>query len=443
MANMMSAERQKAADKTGYKTQTADQEIGSKTLEAREVSSETDARWNILVFMGAGPVQNDPPLDAFVKADLEEIKTGLASGDWKDKVNVLVEIHGLGRPTRQHIGVDPEPLFVPDDGGGVDGRPVLAFLEWAIRKCKPRRHDHSLLVLWGHAYEFAIGRQQTLSGVDGLDVAEFAGALRRFQELAKEAMDVQDPDYTPKLDIVGFDTCDAATLELANQLEPFAKYLLASQIGVPLPGWTYDTIIQRLLDPRNQKVMSPADLGSFVVRKFAERYSQPDLDRQPRPVSLTLLDLARAPEAFDAAELLAGALARASASDPDEMQTIVEQFVNAQTIDGKPFIDVADFCLNLSRNSSSTEVLEGAQILGDILIRPRPETGSNGRGSLIVEIGRNAHQTAKLHGVSLYAPLVVDENDFDWRTSRFWYNKFDFTGETFWGRLVHVLAEAN
>jgi hypothetical protein len=418
----------------------------SAERDTRDASNQTDARWNIMVFMGAGPVPNDPPLEAFVKKDLQEIMTGLGTGEWKDKVNVLVEIHGLGPATRQHIGVDKEPQFVPGDGDDVDGRPILAFLKWALLKCGHRAHDHSLLVLWGHAYEFAIGREQTSSGVDGLDVAEFAGALRGFQEIARQTMGGSPTQGVPKLDIVGFDTCDAATLELANQLEPFARYMLASQIGVPLPGWTYDTIIERLLDPRRQEVMTPADLGSFVVRKFAEEYSQPGPDGQPRPVSLTLLDLARAPEAFDAAEILAGSLARASASDPDELESIVEQFVNAQTIVGKPFIDVADFCLNLSRNSSSVEVRQDARILGDILIRPRPDLSqpySHARGSLIVELGRNAHQTAKLHGVSLYAPHVVDELDFDWRTSRFWYNKFDFTGETFWGRLVHVLAEGN
>ena len=34
-----------------------------------------------------------------------------------------------------------------------------------------------------------------------------------------------------KLDILAFDACDLATVEMACQLEPFAKYLLGSQIG--------------------------------------------------------------------------------------------------------------------------------------------------------------------------------------------------------------------
>lgn len=442
MAKKQSDEHQAAAEDTGYETPENAREPASKPAE---VSDADEPRWAIMVFMGAGSIQGDAPLEAYVKADLEEIQKGLAAGGWKGKVDVFVEIHGLGRPTRQHIGVDTEPEFVPDSGGGVDGKPILAFLEWALKTSRHRADDHSLLVLWGHAYEFAMGRQETTSGVDGLDVAEFAGALKAFQDTARKVMGV-GKEYTPKLDLIGFDTCDAATLELANQLAPFADYLLASQIGVPLPGWPYDTILERLLDARSGKVMTPADLGSFVVRRFAERYSQPGMDGLPRPVSLTLLDLARAPEAFDAAEILAGALARASASDVDELDTIVDQFFNAQTTDGKPFIDVADFCLNLSRHSASEEVRQVARALGDILIRPRLDAShpdSDGRGSLVVELARNAHQTAKLHGVSLYAPFVVDENDFDWRTSRFWYNKFDFTGETFWGRLVHVLAEGH
>jgi hypothetical protein len=440
VANTEPAGRQDKADNEDTQVGLVSEVSNSSTLD--------DARWTIMVFMGAGRVKNDPPLDGFVKADIEEMLMGLGKGDWARKVNVLVEVHGLGQTTRQHLGVDEKPKTVEGAAAtnNVDGRPILEFLKWALKKVDHQRTDHSLLVLWGHAYEFAIGREETSSGVDGLDVAEFAGALRKFQVIANEIMGGDDTQGPPKLDIVGFDTCDAATLELGNQLEPFVKYLIASQIGVPLPGWPYGTILKRLLDPRRQEILTPAELGSFVVRKFCEEYSQPGEDRQPREVSLSLLDLDLAPEAFDAAEILAGSLARACAADPDEEDTILQQFVSSQTDDGKPFIDIADFCLNLSRNSSSADVQRDARVLGDILIRPNLEVSrspSHARGSLVVEIGRNAHQTAKLHGVSLYAPHVVYEEDFDWRTSRFWYNKFDVTGETFWGRLVHVLAEGN
>jgi hypothetical protein len=412
-----------------------DQQQGSET-------DSSDARWTIMVFMGAGRVGDDPALDEFVDADLAEMEAALkARGSTRD-VRVFVQIHGLGAPTRHEIGDAGKRELVPPGRPGVDGLPVLDFLQWSLATAGHREKDHSMLVLWGHAYQFAMGRQETPSGVDGIDMAELVDALRRFQERASVAE--ASRERLPMLDVIGFDTCDAATLELANQLNPFARYLIASQIGVPLPGWPYQTVLERLVQPRGGQTMKPEDLGIFVVRKFCEEYAQPGSDGKPRAVSLTLLDLARAPEAFDVAEVLAGAIARACSEDADEMARIIGQFIESQTTDGKPFIDVADFCLNLSRHSRHEQVRRHAGVLGDILIRPLQETriaGGDARGSFVIEHGRNALQTALLNGVSLYAPHIVDD-DLEWRTTRFWYNKFDLAGETFWGRLVHVLAEA-
>jgi hypothetical protein len=415
--------------------------VAPRDQQQASVPDSSDARWTIMVFMGAGRVGDDPALDAFVDADLAEMEAALAGRGSQRDVRVFVEIHGLGASTRHEIGAAGTRQPVPAVTPGVDGLPVLDFLQWSLAQAGHREKDHSMLVLWGHAYQFAMGRQETPSGVDGIDMAELVDALRRFQDRASVAE--ASSERLPMLDIIGFDTCDAATLELANQLNPFARYLLASQIGVPLPGWPYHTVLERLVARRGGQTMKPEDLGSFVVRKFCEEYAQPGSDGQPRPVSLTLLDLSRAPEAFDVAEVLAGAIARACAEDADEMSRILQHFVDSQTIDGKPFIDVADFCLNLARHSRHEQVRQHAGVLGDILIRPlqEPRIAGDARGSFIIEHGRNALQTALLNGVSLYAPHVVDD-DLEWRETRFWYNKFDLTGETFWGRLVHVLAEA-
>jgi hypothetical protein len=407
-------------------------------------------RWTVMVFMGAGSIDGDAPLKQYADADVAEMREVRSDGAG-GALNIFVQIHGLGPATREWVGIGkPEP--VPDDNASVqDGTALLGFIEWSMEKSKNSLDDYCLLVLWGHAYRFAIGRQETPSGVDAVDFGELGTALVDFQDRMREIYG----DPHPRLDVVGFDACDIATLEMANQLERFADYMIGSQIGIPLPGWPYKTLLERLKTPRGPYPMTPADFGSFAVREFCTNYGELGADRKPRPVSLTLLDLRLAAEAFDAAEMLARALAQAAADDLQELEIIQEQFVAAQTIDGKPFIDVADFCLNLSRWSGSSEVQDAAAQLGDILIRPgkdgiaqkrdarrKEPAGQEPRGSFIVEHARNSHETAKLQGVSLYAPHILGDA-FDWRTTRFWYNKFDLKGETYWSRLVHVLAEGD
>ena len=105
-------------------------------------------------------------------------------------------------------------------------------------------------------------------------------------------------------------------------------------------------------------------------------------------------------------------------------------------------MDVADFCLNLVRESGDALVIGAARALGDFLSRPRPPlVGCSEKGQgrpFVIEHGRNAGETARLNGVSLYAPHVVPNHDFD--AVRCLYQNFIFAQETRWSGLVHTLA---
>src|SRR5262249_9118985 len=126
-----------------------------------------------------------------------------------------------------------------------------------------KKDDYAMLVLWGHAYDFAFGRERTKDGlIDALDFAELSDVLEKLQER-----------FAPgkKLDILAFDACDLATIEMACQLCPYTKYLVGSQIGIPIPGFPYDRILDRARCPIG-RTMGPAEFGSYIVRRFCESY---------------------------------------------------------------------------------------------------------------------------------------------------------------------------
>jgi hypothetical protein len=400
--------------------------------------AERDAKWTVMVFMGAATIAGNEPLLAAAEADLKEMQF-VGSGE---TLNVFVQVHrGAGVPPRRGqicegmpAGIDELPLVPEDQQDPARGMALLNFIRSALGAAE---HDptnprhHSLLVLWGHAYDFAIGRTPTTAGtVDALDFAELSRVLERLQ------FEFGAPGA--KLDILGFDACDLATVEMACQLEPYAKYLLGSQIGVPLPGWPYDRILDRLRNPYGS-VMGPAELGSYIVRRFCESYNA-----ESRTVSLTLLDLKRAQELTLRTQLLALTLTSVI-GDANARERIASLFAQSQTGPGKPYVDVADLCLALVRRSGNALVIEAAKDLGDFLISPEPvrvgdsETG-NGR-AFVVEHGRNAGQTARLNGLSIYAPHVAPNRDFD--AVRHLYHNFLFAQETQWSGLVHALAKRN
>ena len=278
-----------------------------------------DCNWTVMVFMGADTIAGNAPLFDAALADITEMGA-VGSGRY---LNIFVEVHGLGVPRRMQIleGATGESLMndpkneFPGASDTSDGRALENFIGDSLEKAGHRPVDHSMLVLWGHAYDFALGRERKREGtIDALDFAELSDVLKRLQKRFGAGS---------KVDILGFDACDLATVEMACQLEPFAHYLLGSQIGIPIPGWPYDRILDRVRNPKDFP-MAPAELGSYAVRRFCEAYPP------TRPVSLTLLDLNRARELFAHAEVLAMYLASAI-EDPDTFdraRAIVLSFPN-------------------------------------------------------------------------------------------------------------------
>lgn len=395
-------------------------------------------KWTVMIFMGAETIDGQEPLDDAVKADLEEIR--FVGGS--ETLDVFVEVHhSLGETRRYHFGFDDKSKKQTETEQDMPkreaGQDLVHFLAESIEKAGHRRDDHSMLVLWGHAYDFAFGRSRTRGGVvDAIDFVELSGMLQRLQDIMKERYRqlYADPsDKRPTLDIIGFDACDVATVEMACQLQPFAKYLLGSEVGIPIPGWPYDRILERLRKPLD-RLMAPAEFGSYAVRRYCESYPS------SAPVSLSYLDLTQANDLRARAEWLALALAIAI-EGTDTRNRIAELFTRSQTGEDRPYVDVVDLCLNLVRESGDALVTEAARALGDLLLSPKPlVVGKSATGEgrpLILDHGRNSGALARLNGISLYAPHVASD---DFAAVRSTYDEFVFAKETVWSGLVHTLA---
>jgi len=395
-------------------------------------TAEDGTKWTVMVFMGADKVEGTASLREFAKSDLAEMAAVGSGGS----LEIFVQVHGLAdTPLRGRI-LHNESTLSPVTANEADPRGGIALQHFIASSLAQAGHDprnpkhYSMLVLWGHAYDFAIGRARRPDGtIDALDFAELSDVLHRLQR--------QFGAENAKLDILGFDACDVATVELACQLEPFAKYLVGSQVGVPLPGWPYDRVLDRLRHPYGRP-MSPPEFGIYAVRRFCESYAS------DRPVSLSLLNLERIGDLFDRTERLADSLAVAMGS-ADAREWLGYLFHDSCTAPGRPFVDLADLCLTLVRQSSNTAIGESAQAVGDLLISPQPPLVgmselSAGR-PFVIENGRNAGFAARLNGVSIYAPNVSTERDYE--AVRPLYQNFTFAQRTRWSEVVHSLARLN
>ena len=284
-------------------------------------------------------------------------------------------MHGVEVPHRHHFGSlneekavefeTPVPTSPLDYQGG---RALLSFIESSLLRGRTpaRGSDDGDPV--GHAYDFAFGRALSSDGsVAALDFAEISGVLHTFQTRMLAAQKQRYPgrnDELPKVDLIGFDSCDVATVEMAYQLQPFAKFMLGSEIGIPVPGFPYNLIFDRLKYPHGDLMAAP-EFGSYAVRRYCASYEASS------PVTLTLLNLEHVRQLSELTEGLAVELALAI-QDPATRSAMIDLFSECQTEAGKPFVDAADLCLNLLGSKRYPDLSRRARDLGDHLAGPDP-----------------------------------------------------------------------
>ncbi len=386
-------------------------------------------KWTVMVFMGAESIEGNEPLDQAADDDLFEIR----SVGGTETLEIFVQVHRTGGVIERRRFSHGKPEEITEIAFPGAGRALIDFIAHVIEKKDHQPGDHSILVLWGHAYDFAFGRSRTRGGVvDAIDFIELSVMFEQLQERYRVLYGAMDA--RPPLDIIAFDACDVATVEMACQLKRFAKFMLGSEIGIPMPGWPYDRILRRLAEPLGT-LMAPAEFGSWVVRRFCEAYPPTS------PVSLSFIDLGQAEDLRVRAEFLALALSIAVGT-PDGRDQIANLFLRSQTAENRPYVDVADLCLSLTREIDDPLVVEAARALGDLLLKPRPplvgRSADGDRRPLIVDYGRNAGELARLNGISIYAPHVAS-NDFN--QIRTLYDQFVFAKDTVWSGLVHAMAD--
>lgn len=124
------------------------------------------------------------------------------------------------------------------------------------------------LILWDHGAGPVIG-----FGVD-----ENYGDILNLTEL-QEALDSSVGKYDEKLEWIGFDACLMSSLEIADALEPYANYLIASQETEPGWGWNYDflsSLSKPGMDGANlgkEIIDAYMDFGEFVFDEYPNAYS--------------------------------------------------------------------------------------------------------------------------------------------------------------------------
>jgi Clostripain family len=339
-------------------------------------------KWTVMVYMAAGV--NAQTEEAALR-DIEELqKVGTT-----DSMNVLVEIDRRwpGFPQLYRIWKDRSEQLLDEDKptGAIphnnearaeknmstgNPAPLREFLEFSRKYAPAERY---LLVLWGHSFGLGFGRDHG----DALTLKELADALSTFQQ-------------DGKLELLGANACAMSYAEAAFELQNSTKYLVASQISMPFPGWPYGEILKEI--DRN-----PGADGQKLGETIAELFIK-SLDE--KNVSLTLLNLAHASELKEPLKQLADALGRSLRRKP-RVDEIRGAFLDTAHGDVRPLIDLADLCQNLT-GVSDQSVSDAASALSDLL---------DVHNKKFVLEHKKTGDLEGLNGVGIFAPAITSDRD--------------------------------
>ena len=258
------------------------QENGQMQISRRSRDEEIpmgDGDWTIFVYLCGSDLESD---GGAASSDIEEAFAARGSG----QVKVVYQTGG-SYFWYQNINENRVQRYLLEDGELtlVDEKPeanmgaastLADFLSWGVANYPSERMG---LILWDHG-------SGSINGVcfdeqydyDSLTLGELDHALNQVYD-----------QMTDRFEFIGFDACLMSTLETANVLTPYARYMYASQEMEPGSGWDYTSLLNNLAANPDQ---DGAQLGEKVCREYYDHCADYGFGSQ-RSATFSIIDLSK------------------------------------------------------------------------------------------------------------------------------------------------------
>ena len=380
------------------------------TAAAAPPAQADEAEWLLMFYMDA----DDNTLEMDILIDLQEAELIGST----DQVHIVAQVDrfegsfdGMGDFTttkRFYVTQDDDVNVIGseeiEDLGEVnmgDSETLLDFITWAATNYPARK---TMLVLSDHGIGWPGGfgdPSPDVLGAHDIFLREAFGHdnlwLMEIDETLEQALAATGIE---QFDIVGFDACLMAQLEVFTAVAPHARYSVASEETEPGVGWAYTAILDTLV---NNPEMDGAELSQTIVANYIDQDMRLRIDpgftggAEPEVVAaqlfhdatLTAVDLSQIGTLNSALNDLTVAL---SALD---QKTVAQARNYAQSYESvfgdewpSPYIDLGSFLGNLTTQSKDAALQEAADgvsaALGSTVIAERHGDGRPGSTGIAI-----------------------------------------------------------
>lgn len=221
--------------------------------------------WTLFVYMTGSD------LESHYENATKDIKEMFAANYGKedlDKLQIVIQTGGSRAWHLDNINKDLIQRFVVEGNElkEVENHPLASmgdastlysFLNWGV---KNYASEHMGVIFWNHGSGVSQGLcVDMLHDNDTLTLGEVEYAFAKLNS-----------KMTDKFELIGFDTCLSGSIEYANVLAPYAKYMVASADSEPGDGWNYTPIVNHIVGNPDSTGL---DVGKVIADSYTEYYN--------------------------------------------------------------------------------------------------------------------------------------------------------------------------
>ena len=281
----------------------APREESTPVTTTQAVAAPSEGSWSVYWYLCGSDLETN---HGCATTDLQE----MLEVQLPENVNVVIQTGGAR--VWQNENMDPSKLQrwlynseglqlleEQDTANMGDAQTLYEFLDFANTNYPA---DKVAVTFWIHGGGSVTGAAfDEIHGLDSLDLAEMYQAFDAVWPANADA---------PALELVGFDTCLMATVDVASVFQAFSKYLVASQEVEPGNGWLYSGWLQKLAEDPS---MEGDDLGIAICNTYYEGCEAVGTQDQ---TTLSVTDLTRLTPLLEAYEAFGQEAFVAAAQDP-------------------------------------------------------------------------------------------------------------------------------
>ena len=286
----------------------------SQTVQTTAVTPTATKEWTFLVY-----IAGDNDLSRFSMRNLED----MAKVGSNKNINIVAHLDRFGseeKTKRLYVEKDnlvqvnyghPSSFHKLDSGSEST---LIEFCDWAIQTYPAK---HYALILWNHGsgiidnvayklinpselfifnprtnmldldrsisfFEFATKRQKSIDP-RGICFSDTYGTFLSNQKLVAGLKAIQQgPLKGKKFDIIGYDACLMAMVEVADLLAPYADFAVFSEEAELGAGWRYDEVLKPFL----YRSLTPEQFATHIVVAYNTAYQSITQDYTFSAVSL-------------------------------------------------------------------------------------------------------------------------------------------------------------